>query len=311
MNTFAIVTDSAADLPRELIEKYDVHVVPLHVSYEGVDYADGVDIDIDRFCDILEDAKGRDKELPVTSQPTPGDFIEAYQELIDRGATEILSIHLAGTLSGTIEGARFAAQKLMAEHDGLRITVFDSCSATVGQGAMVLEAAVVARKGGTVEEALDRIERIRDGHKIYFVPDNLDNLVKGGRASKFQGLATSLLNIKIVVSLDKTGAIEVVHKCKGVKAAATYLAKQLARDSRELGELVYYKLYLKAPEALDALSHALDTHAANVGSCLTVGTIGPTIATHVGLGAMGLFRFPADLHATELNDLDRYLTPTF
>ena len=311
MNTFAIVTDSACDLPHELIEKYDVCVVPLHVSYEGVDYADGVDISINRFCDILEDAKGKGKELPVTSQPTPGDFMEAYQGLIDQGVTEILSIHLAGALSGTIEGARFAAQKLMAEHDGLRITVFDSCSATVGQGAMVLEAAVIARRGGTVDEALDRIERIRDGHKIYFVPDNLDNLVKGGRASRFQGLATSLLNIKIVVSLDKTGAIEVVHKCKGLKAAATYLAKQLARDSKELGELVYYKLYLKAPEALGALSHALDAHAANAGSCLTVGTIGPTIATHVGLGAMGLFRFPAGLHAPELNDLDRYLTPAF
>ena len=87
--------------------------------------------------------------------------------------------------------------------------------------------------------------------------------------------------------------------------------KEKTAEIKELGELVYYKLYLKAPEALDALSHALDTHAANVGSCLTVGTIGPTIATHVGLGAMGLFRFPADLHATELNDLDRYLTPTF
>ena len=281
MSRFAIVTDSACDLPRALVEKYGLHVVPLHVSYEGMDYADGEDIDINRFCDILEDVREHDKDLPVTSQPTPGDFLTVYRGL----AADVA------------------------------VTVYDSCSATVGEGAMVLEAAVVAQQGGTVDEAVARMDALRRGHKIYFVPDNLDNLVKGGRASKFQGLATSLLDIKIVVSLSETGAIEVVHKCRGLKAAATYLARQLARDAEELGSLAYYKLYLKAPHALDELSRAVDRmveRGALEGSrFLTLGTIGPVIATHVGLGAMGLMRFPLECHSEALGDLSPYLTPHF
>ena len=311
MSRFALVTDSAADLPPALIERYDLAVVPLHVSYEGVDYADGVDIDINRFCRILEDARDRNAALPVTSQPTPGDFLAVYQKLAAQGATQILSVHLAGALSGTIEGARFAAQQLMGENPQVTVTVFDSCSATVGEGAMVLEAVVIAQRGGTVEEAVARMEALRAGHKIYFVPDNLDNLVKGGRASRFAGMATSLLDIKIVVSLDETGAIEVVHKCRGVKAAAKYLANQLDKDARQLGNLVYYKLYLKAPAALAELSAVLEKKNTAAARCLTVGTIGPTIATHVGLGAMGLLRFPARCHAPELDGIDVYLTPHF
>lgn len=312
MNRFAIVTDSAADLLPALLEKYHVSVVPLHVSYEGVDYADGVDIDINQFCAILEDARTK-ADLPVTSQPTPGDFVAVYKRLVDEGAREILSVHLAGALSGTIEGARFAAEEIMAAHPDVRVTVYDSCSATVGQGAMVLEAAVIAQEGGSVEDAVARMDALRAGHKIYFVPDNLDNLVKGGRASRFQGLATLLLDIKIVVSLDATGAIEVVHKCRGIKAAAKYLARQLAKDAQELGDLVYYKLYLKAPAALAALSEAIDRQAASgmAARLLTVATIGPTIATHVGLGAMGLMRFPASCHSAVLDDISAYLTPHF
>lgn len=315
MNRFAIVTDSAADLPPALVEKYGLHVVPLHVSYEGVDYADGVDIDINQFCGILEDVKAHDKALPVTSQPTPGDFLAVYRKLAASGVAQILSVHLAGALSGTIEGARMAARALAADYPDVRVTVYDTCSATVGEGAMVLEAAVIAQAGGTVERAVERMDALRRGHKIYFVPDNLDNLVKGGRASKFQGLATSLLDIKIVVSLSETGAIEVVHKCRGLKAAATYLARQLARDAAELGDLAYYKLYLKAPHALEELSAAVDRVAArgDLGGSrfLTLGTIGPVIATHVGLGAMGLMRFPLACHSAALDDLADYLTPHF
>lgn len=315
MSRFAIVTDSACDLPRALVEKYDLHVVPLHVSYEGMDYADGEDIDINRFCNILEDAREHDKDLPVTSQPTPADFLTVYRGLAAAGVREILSVHLAGALSGTLEGARMAARALAAEFPDVAVTVYDSCSATVGEGAMVLEAAVVAQQGGTVDEAVARMDALRRGHKIYFVPDNLDNLVKGGRASKFQGLATSLLDIKIVVSLSETGAIEVVHKCRGLKAAATYLARQLARDAEELGSLAYYKLYLKAPHALDELGCAVDRmveRGALEGSrFLTLGTIGPVIATHVGLGAMGLMRFPLECHSEALGDLSPYLTPHF
>lgn len=305
MNKFAIVLDSAADLPASLVKKYDLHVVPLHVTFGSTEYADGVDIQIDEFLDRLEQSD----ELPITSQPAPADFLDVYNRLVDEGYTEILSVHLSAALSGTCECARGAAAYVAGER-GVRIEVVDSCSATVGMSAMVLEAACIARAGGTIDEAIQRIEDVRRTHRIFFVPDSLNNLVKGGRASKLQGMATSLLNLKIVVSLTESGAIEVLHKARGMKNAVSYIVKLMVEQSREMGPLVYYKLHTKAYEALEYMEHALEGTGAPL-RCLTVGTIGPTIATHVGLKAIGLFAYPEEYHNPELDDIAKYLTPHF
>lgn len=305
MNQFAIVTDSAADLPASLVEKYGIKVVPLHVTFGTTEYADGVDIKIAEFLDRLE----RVEELPITSQPAPADFLAVYSSLIDEGYTQILSIHLSAALSGTCECARGAAAYI-AQERGARIEVFDSCCATVEQGAMVLEAACCAQAGGSIEEALERVGAIRRTGRIYFIPDSLDNLVKGGRASKFQGMATSLLNIKIEVSLTETGAIEVLHKAKGMKNAVSHIVKLMGEQADEMGPLVYYKLHTKAYKALDYMEEALERSQAPM-RCLTVATIGPTIATHVGLGAVGLFAYPEEFHNPELDGIAEDLTPKF
>lgn len=305
MSKFAIVLDSAADLPARLVEKYDLHVVPLHVTFGTTEYSDGVDIQIGEFLDRLETVS----ELPITSQPAPADFINVYNALADEGYTEILSIHLSAALSGTYECARTVAAAV-AEERGIRIEAIDSRSATVGQGAMVLEAACIAQAGGTMDEAIERVKNIRRTHKIYFIPDSLTNLVKGGRASKFQGLATSVLNLKIVVSLTETGAIEVLHKAKGMKNAVNYIVKLMAERTREVGPAVYYKLHTKAYKALEYMDRALEKVDAPV-RFLTVATIGPTIATHVGLHAVGLFTYPEEYHNPELDDIAEYLTPEF
>lgn len=305
MSKFAIVLDSAADLPARLVEKYDLHVVPLHVTFGTTEYSDGVDIQIGEFLDRLETVS----ELPITSQPAPADFINVYNALADEGYTEILSIHLSAALSGTYECARTVAAAV-AEERGIRIEAIDSRSATVGQGAMVLEAACIAQAGGTMDEAIERVKNIRRTHKIYFIPDSLTNLVKGGRASKFQGLATSVLNLKIVVSLTETGAIEVLHKATGMKNAVNYIVKLMAERTREVGPSVYYKLHTKAYKALEYMDRALEKVDAPV-RFLTVATIGPTIATHVGLHAVGLFTYPEEYHNPELDDIAEYLTPEF
>ncbi len=305
MSKFAIVLDSAADLPARLVEKYDLHVVPLHVTFGTTEYSDGVDIQIGEFLDRLETVS----ELPITSQPAPADFINVYNALADEGYTEILSIHLSAALSGTYECARTVAAAV-AEERGIRIEAIDSRSATVGQGAMVLEAACIAQAGGTMDEAIERVKNIRRTHKIYFIPDSLTNLVKGGRASKFQGLATSVLNLKIVVSLTETGAIEVLHKAKGMKNAVNYIVKLMAERTREVGPSVYYKLHTKAYKALEYMDRALEKVDAPV-RFLTVATIGPTIATHVGLHAVGLFTYPEEYHNPELDDIAEHLTPEF
>lgn len=303
MNKFAVVTDSAADIPVDLAQKLDIRIVPLHVTFMGRDYRDGEDISTAGLLDLMRGAE----TLPQTSQPTPADFLEVYQQLYDEGYTQVLSIHLSRKLSSTIESARAIAGRIP---EGARLEVVDSCSATVAQGAMVLEAAVMAQRGATLDEALKRVEDIRASYSILFVPDTLDNLVKGGRATKMQGLVTSLLNIKIVAGLDSAGGIEVLHKAKGAKGAVSYIAKHVAKLVQERGAQVCYLLHTDAEPRVRAIEDALLRVGAKV-RVLTAATIGPVIATHVGERAFGIFCYPEALHSSELDGVSEYLTPEF
>lgn len=304
MNAFAVVTDSAADIPRALAEKLGIRIVPLHVVFQGVDYLDGIDISTATLLRKIDEMA----ELPRTSQPTPGDFLALYRQLAQEGYTRVLSIHLAGRLSSTIESARAIAAN---PPEGLEITVVDSCSATAAEGAMAMEAAVIARKGGTLEEALERITAIRAAARIHFVPDTLENLVKGGRATKAQGLVTSLLNIKLVIGLEDDGSIEVERKAKGIKGAMGYIASVTAEAVSEHGPMVYYLLHTNARQRAQQLRDALGAKAGDAVRMITEATIGPVIATHVGEGAIGVFYYPAALHAPELDGIAEYMTPRF
>ena len=300
MNSFAVVTDSAADMPLELAEKYGIRIVPLHVNIDGRDYRDAYDIRISAFMDRL--ARGGD--LPITSAPSPVDFLTVYGELVDEGYTEILSIHLSSSLSSTIKTAQGIAEHMP---DGLHLEVVDGLSATATLSSMCLEAAHIAQTGGTIEQAIERVDAIRQAAKIYFVPNSLANLVKGGRASRLSGLAASLLDIKVIIEVTGDGRVDMVHKAKGMKGAVKWIASRMAERSHEQGKLVYYKLHTRGAHAFDLLEQAVAASGVD-GRCLTVGTIGPVIATHVGIGAVGLFCMPASLHSDALDrDIALYL----
>lgn len=299
MRKFAVVTDSASDINSEAAGRLDIRVVPLHIMAGGQDFRDGVDIKIDEYLDLM----AAQKELPQTSQPAPADFLEVYRALIAEGYTEILSIHIARALSATIETPRLIAQELASE---ARIEVIDSYSATVGEGAMVLEAAAIAEEGGTMDEAIERVLAIRETAKIHFIPDNLANLVKGGRASRAQHLATSILNVKVVIEVGERGCIEVAHKAKGLRNAVTFMVRQLTARSRDLGRLTYYKLHTRSARGLDLIDRAVTGESELDASCAGVATIGPCIATHVGEHAVGLLSYPEELHSPLLNDMEMF-----
>ena len=299
MRKFAVVTDSASDINQEAARRLGIRIVPLHIVAGGRDYRDGMDIQIDEYLDLLE----QQQELPQTSQPAPADFVEVYRALIEEGYTEILSIHIARELSSTIETPRYLAREVFKD---VRIEVIDSYAATVGEGAMVLEAAAIAEAGGTMDEAIERVLAIRDTFKIHFVPDTLANLVKGGRATRAQHLATSILNVKVVIALGEKGCIDVAHKAKGMRNAVVYMVRQLVERSKNLGKLTYYKLHTRSERGLElidkAVSGELELNASRAG----IATIGPCIATHVGEHAVGLLSYPAELHSPLLDEVDMF-----
>lgn len=299
MRKFAVVTDSASDINSEAAERLGIRIVPLHIVAGGRDYRDGMDIKIDEYLDLM----AAQDELPQTSQPAPADFVETYRSLIEEGYTEILSIHIARELSSTIETPIYLAREVFTD---VRIEVIDSWSATVGEGAMVLEAAAIAEAGGTIDEAIERVRAIRDTAKIHFIPDNLANLVKGGRATRAQHLATSILNVKVVIEVGEKGCIEVAHKAKGLRNAVVYMVRQLAARSRDLGRLTFYKLHTRSARGLELIDRAVSGESGLDAVCAGVATIGPCIATHVGEHAVGLLSYPAELHSPLLDEMEMF-----
>jgi DegV family protein with EDD domain len=178
MSDVAIVTDSTAYLPAELIERHGVHVVPLYVVFEGDRPVPEVEItDYDDFFEELRSAE----RLPTTSQPSVGDFTSAYEPLLADGR-EVVSIHISGGLSGTPEAARQAKEAL--ERDGKggeRVTVVDSHTTAGGLGFMVLAAAKAIREGADAEATAAHVAEARAEFKLWFAIDTLEFLKRGGR----------------------------------------------------------------------------------------------------------------------------------
>jgi DegV family protein with EDD domain len=170
-----IVTDSSADLDPEIVEEYEIEVIPLLVTWEGKTYRDGIDLSMEEFYDLLP----KRQELPKTSQPSLGKFIETYKKYVEQGF-KIISIHLSSKLSGTVQTAEVARSVVSPE----MITIVDSSFVTWSLGWQVLEAAWAVKKGKLVHEIIARINEVKEKLKFYAYLDTIEYVYKGGRISK-------------------------------------------------------------------------------------------------------------------------------
>lgn len=219
MSKIKIVTDSTADLMAEEIEKYDIEVVPLTISIDGEMYADRVDITPSEFIKKMKNSE----ELPKTSQPSTGAFLEVYDRLGLEGY-DVISIHLTGGMSGTAQSAQSAAN--MTETN---VTVVDSRFISKALSFQVLEAVQMVEEGYHAEAIVEKLEEVRQHSRLYIVVDTLENLAKGGRIGKGTAILGSLLNIKPIASLEN-GEYTPVAKVRSHAQAAKYIAKQFAED---------------------------------------------------------------------------------
>lgn len=287
--SFAIMTDSTADLPLEVLRRLDVRMVPLHVSYEGNDWRDGIDITPDAYLDVLASCD----ELPKSSQPAPADWLAVYEGLVAEGYRQILSLHLPAAVSGTVETARACAAEVMGAHPGVRIEVVDTYTASIGEGVDVLACALLREAGGTFDDAVARVRAIRPTQRFFFVPDTLDNLVKGGRLSRLAGMAASMLDIKPIIETTDVCGMIVPAKVRGMRKALGRVADLLERRMREVGPLAFFRLDAHASAGTRELLERLVVEPLERAGarCLGTATIGPVIATHIGLGATGIYSF--------------------
>ncbi|MDR0139666.1 DegV family protein [Metabacillus idriensis] len=278
MTKVKIVTDSTGDLSHDMIEKYDIKVVPLTIVIDNESYLDRVDIEPEEFIKKMKDAD----ELPKSSQPPAGKFAEVYDELGADGSS-IISIHMTGGMSGTVRSAESAAGMTDAD-----VTVIDSMFISRALAFQVIEAAKMAQAGASKQEILDRIEHIRKNSQLFVTVDTLDNLVKGGRIGRGKAMIGSLLNIKPIASL-ADGVYTPVTKVRSHSQIVKFLAKQFAEDVKNKT--------VKAVGIAHADSLALATNLKNallemnadypIDICYTT----PVISTHTGPGAIGFMYF--------------------
>ncbi|WP_075982020.1 DegV family protein [Bacillus massilinigeriensis] len=278
MKKIKIVTDSTVDLSNEIIEKYDLEVVPLSIHIDGVTYVDRVDITPVEFIQKM----GQASELPKSSQPPTGVFLELYDRLADEGY-EIISIHMTGGMSGTVQSAETAAQMSKA-----KVTVIDSRFISKALSFQVIEAAKMALNGKSSEEIIERINEVRTATKLFVVVDTLENLVKGGRIGKGKGLIGSLLHIKPIASLEG-GVYNPVHSVRSHTQVVKYLAKQFAEDVKG-----------KTIKGV-GIAHAEGQELANKLKNLIFEMTGydkveidyttPIVSTHTGAGAIGFMYY--------------------
>ncbi|MEK3994882.1 DegV family protein [Psychrobacillus sp. FSL K6-2365] len=268
-----IVTDSTADLTTELIEQYNINVIPLTIQIDGESFIDGVDIKAEEFLEKMSMAK----ELPKSSQPSSGVFKELYDEL-GKDGDQVISIHMTGGMSGTVKSAQAAAE--MTESD---VTVIDSKFISFALSFQVEEAAKMASNGETKEAIIQKVEDIRQKTDLFVVVDTLDNLVKGGRIGKGKAMLGSLLSIKPIASL-AGGEYTPIAKVRSHKQVVNYLFDRYIADTK--GKVV------KAVGISHANGFSMAKPLMNLIKesgflDIQVSFTSPVISTHTGPGAIG------------------------
>jgi DegV family protein with EDD domain len=278
MSKIKIVTDSTMDMTIEQAEQLGVVVVPLSVTINGETYLDRVEI---QPAEFMETMKGL-KDLPKSSQPSAGTFLEVYDRLGEEGY-EVISIHMTGKMSGTVRSAESAAQMTKT-----KVSVVDSEFISIALQFQVREAAEMAKQGKSLEEILNRLDSVRQNSKLYIMIDTLENMVKGGRIGKGKAFIGSLLNIKPIASLE--GAeYNPVAKVRSHSQVVKWLTKQFAEDVK--GKTVK-RVGIVHADALELASKLKDSITELTGyKDISVDYTGPTISTHTGPGTIAIMYY--------------------
>lgn len=217
--TVRVVTDSTCDLPQSRRDEAGVVTVPLRLHFGDREFRDRVDLDDEQFLKFLRQAK----RPPLTSQPPPGDFEAVYRKLLEEPDCEVISIHIAAALSGTVGAATVAAQAVHAE----RIHVVDSRTVSLGTGFQVLAAVELAQRGRSASVIVQELAAMPARTGIICLLDSLHYLQLGGRIGKVQALVGSALSIKPLIGLGEDGAVIPIGRVRSRHVGLRRLTERL------------------------------------------------------------------------------------
>ncbi|MBB1122756.1 DegV family protein [Limosilactobacillus albertensis] len=278
MSKIKIVCDSSAGLTDEEIKKYNITIVPLSVMIDGTVYVERETITNDQFPAMMKNANS----LPKTSQPPIGKFVDAFDKLGEDGS-EVLCVTMMESISGTVHAAEQAAGMTKT-----KVTVYDSQTTDQGMAFQIVEAAKVIEDGGSIEDAISKMKDVLAKSKLYLAIDNLDNLVAGGRISKFAGAVSNLLNIKVMLQV-YGGQIHIEAKGRGLKSIHKEWGKILDEMARGPKVKRIGISHVDAGKEVDRLLANLKELYPNIN--VVVRETVPIIATHTGIGACCLLYY--------------------
>jgi len=268
-----VVTDSSCDLPPNLIGVYGIEVVPLTIRFGDEELVDREELAPDEFWTRLKSSEA----LPETSAPSAGAFEARFRDLIQRGATGIISINLSSRLSATMQAAQVAANVV---RDDCPTVVIDSRTVSMGLGALCLTAARRAADGGKLEEIVEDVISRRDRTRLFGALDTLEYLKRGGRIGNARALLGSMLSIKPIVEV-RDGVVEESGKVRTRSKALAALAERVKAQPIDTCAVLHGQA-ADVDEMLDLLDPVFPRDE------IVTGLVGPVIGTHAGPGVIGV-----------------------
>ena len=272
MSNIAIVTDSTCDLPKKIIEKYNISVVPLNVHFGEETFLDGIDLEPDVFFEKLSTSDIH----PTTSQPSVGRFLETYNDLL-KSHDFIISIHISDKLSATHSTALQAMNQLSNE----KIKVIDSKNGTLGLGSLVHKVALINESDKDFESLINKTQDLVEKAEFFGLVPTLKYLAKGGRIGKAQEFFGSLLKVKPILSA-VDGEIHPVGKVRTLNKGMDYIVDIVKENKIETLFVVHANHLERANLLIEKLDGVIDKKS------IVISEFGPVVGTHLGPGAFGI-----------------------
>lgn len=272
----AIVTDSVANLPVDIIKEHNIYVIPQILNWEGKSLLDQIDISTEEFYQRLPQSK----DLPKTSQPAPGQFTEHFMKVAE-GAESIVAIFVSELLSGTLQSAHLGAEA-MGDYP---IEIVDSRSASLGLGLLVVAAARMAAEGHDYKDIAAHIRTLVPRMRVIFVVDTLEYLHKGGRIGGAQRLVGSMLSIKPVLHLEG-GKIEPLASIRTKTKAIQYMIDLVLSEMKDKKQVHAGVIHANVLEEAQRIAKIIQAEA-NPKE-LIINQLTPVIGANVGPGIVGM-----------------------
>lgn len=274
MNKIKLLVDGGCDLPKETLEKYNIGIVGLNISFGEESFIGGLEIDNETFYKRMKE----EKELPKTSCPSPDRFIEAY-----KGEEDVLLLTVSSKLSGTYSSAKLAKDMYDSEFGDKKVEVLDTMSGSIGQGLLAIKASELISTGKSLDEVIEALNDLKEDILFYGTLETLDNAIKGGRINPIAGKIINALNFKAIIQVTE-GVVKPIDKARGVnnslKKILDYIDNNINQPSDRVLAIAHAYCNDKAVKIKESLESKYDFKE------IIIAEIGPVMGTYTSEGAI-------------------------